>query len=77
MTKVDINGTNHQVTIEVDHADLGYVIDKARKLYEETKPPERGLGPAYGFSMERKPQPAWDRAVLGVERLPVRVEAEG
>lgn len=77
MTRVNINGGNHQVEVQHDGADLAYVIDKAQKLYEDTKPPERGLGPAYGFSMERRPQPSWDVAKLGTERMPVRVETEG
>lgn len=50
--KVNINGAGHQVEIECDSPDLGYVIEKAQKLYEETKPDKAGPGYA-GFQMER------------------------
>lgn len=54
--KVNINGAGHQVEIEVDHTDLGYVIEKAQKLYDETKPDRAGPGYA-GFQMERDHRP--------------------
>lgn len=50
MTKVVINGQRHQVEVDHDGADLVYVLEKAQKLYEETRPPER---PA-GFTAERE-----------------------
>lgn len=77
MTRVNINGANHQVEVQHDGGDLAYVIEKAQKLFDETKPQDRAAGPAFGFSMERKPQPSWDVAKLGTERMPVRVETEG
>lgn len=54
MTKVNINGAGHQVEIDHDGGDLSYVVEKAQKLWDETKPPNRMMGPAYGFSMERE-----------------------
>ena len=54
--KVNINGAGHQVEIDVDPTDLNYVIEKAQKLYEETKPDKAGPGYA-GFQMERGHQP--------------------
>jgi hypothetical protein len=52
--KVNINGVNHQVEIEVDSADLSYVIEKAQKLFDETKPADHRMGPgSAGFQAER------------------------
>lgn len=52
--KVNINGAGHQVEIDVDHTDLNYVIEKAQKLWDETRPDR--AGPAYaGFVLEHGP----------------------
>lgn len=48
MTRVNINSTTHQVEIDHDGADLVYVIEKAQRLYEETRPAERST-PVVGF----------------------------
>jgi hypothetical protein len=53
MTKVNINGATHQVEIEHAGADLGYVIDKAQKLWDETKPADKSA-PAFGYSTQVK-----------------------
>lgn len=37
MTKVTISSLGHQVDIEHDGADLGYVVEKAQKLFDDTK----------------------------------------
>jgi hypothetical protein len=50
VTKVNINGAGHQV--EIDHdGPLDYVIDHARKLWEQTKPDD-SAGAAYGFTAQ-------------------------
>lgn len=43
MTRVNING-----------GDLSYVIEKAQKLWQDTRPGDKPAGPAYGFSAERE-----------------------
>lgn len=49
--RVNINGAGHQVEVDVEHTDLNYVIEKAQKLFEETKP--RQASPGYaGFQLE-------------------------
>lgn len=50
--KVNINGAGHQVEIDVDSQDLSYVIEKAQKLWDDTRP-ERGSPGYAGFQMER------------------------
>lgn len=54
MTRVNINGEGHQVEVNHDGADLAYVIEKAQKLWNETKPAPEPPGPAYGFSAQVK-----------------------
>lgn len=69
MTQVHISGPNHTVTVNHDGGDLTYVIEKTQKLYDETKPVDRSLGPGYaGFQQERKGQ--WDHD----HHRPVRAE---
>ncbi len=73
MTKVNIAGPNHQVEVNHDGADLVYVIEKAQKFFDDTKPPDRGHA-AYGFSMERQQQSgSWKR--FDTDAMPVRVAA--
>lgn len=52
MTQVHISRHDHTVTVNHDGADLTYVIEKAQKLWDETKPEDRP-GPAFGFQAER------------------------
>ena len=47
MTRVNINGAGHQVEVDHDGADLTYVVEKAQKLWTETKPVDKT---ALGFS---------------------------
>lgn len=57
MTKVNINGANHQVEIDHDGNDLSYVVEKAQRLWNDTKPADRP-GPAYGYSTQTTHQQA-------------------
>jgi hypothetical protein len=54
VTKVNINGVGHQVEIHHEGADLTYVVEKAQKLWDETKPADAKSGPAFGYSAERE-----------------------
>jgi hypothetical protein len=45
MTRVNINGAGHQVEVQHDGGDLAYVIEKAQKLWDDTKPPDGRVGP--------------------------------
>lgn len=53
MARVHINGGNHQVEIQHDGSDLAYVVEKAQKLWDETKPADSS-GPAFGFQAQVK-----------------------
>lgn len=55
--KVRIDGAGHEVEIECDHTDLGYVVDKAKTLWEDTRQPEAPLGPATGFQIVERADP--------------------
>lgn len=62
VSQVHISNQEHTVTVTHDGTDLAYVIEKAQKLYEDTKPPAAPRGPAAGFSAEREHRPdgfAW------------------
>lgn len=52
MTRVNINGDNHQVEVDHPNGDLAYVIEKTQQLYEATKPKDKGAGPAFGYSAQ-------------------------
>lgn len=52
MTKVNINGVGHQVEIDHDGNDLSYIVEKAQKLWDETKPTDTKAGPAFGYSAQ-------------------------
>lgn len=54
MSQVHISNAAHTVTVTHDGTDLVYVIEKAQKLYNDTRPPERPAGPAVGFQAERE-----------------------
>ncbi len=70
MSQVHISGPNHTVTVNHDGADLTYVIEKAQKLYEDTRPADRSLGPgAAGFQTQMANQ--WDHD----RQRPVRSES--
>jgi hypothetical protein len=54
VTQVHISLNDHTVTVQHDGADLSYVVEKAQKLFNETKPTGRtSAGPAFGFQAER------------------------
>lgn len=61
MSQVHIASNAHTVTVNHDTTDLSYLIEKAQKLWDDTKPPDAGNGPAYGFSMQRDPGPQLGR----------------
>ena len=54
MSQVHISNATHTVTVNHDGSDLAYIIEKAQKLYDETKPADPQPGPAFGFSSERR-----------------------
>lgn len=54
MSQVHISNQAHTVTVNHDGADLAYVIEKAQKLYEDTRPSEPTPGSAVGFGSERR-----------------------
>jgi hypothetical protein len=56
VTKVNINGGGHQVEVEHDTTDLSYVVEKAQKLWNETRRPERSAG--FGLNTANGHQPA-------------------
>jgi len=53
ISRIEINGDGHQVIVDHDGSDLTYIMEKAQKLWTDTKTPGPVPGPAYGFSMER------------------------
>lgn len=53
MTQVHISRHDHTVTVNHDGGDLAYVIEKAQKLWDDTKPTTSTAGPAFGFQAER------------------------
>lgn len=53
MSQVHISGGDHTVTVSHDGGDLGYVIEKAQKLWDDTRPAQRQPGPAFGLEAER------------------------
>lgn len=52
MTRVHISRHDHTVTVDHDGGDLTYVVEKAQKLWDDTKPAHQA-GPAFGFQAER------------------------
>lgn len=51
MSQVHINGRGHEVTVQHDGAELDYVIQKARQLWNDTRPEPKDVG----FSAEPFP----------------------
>lgn len=51
MTQVSISTGQHQVTVNHDGGDLAYVIEKAQKLFDDTRPANPPAGPATGFAV--------------------------
>lgn len=55
MTRVNINGHDHQVEIQApDDAPLDEVVTAARNLWQETLQPERKPGPASGGQLTER-----------------------
>lgn len=53
MSQVHISSQTHTVTVNHDGGDLSYIVEKAQKLWDDTKPPETTPGPAYGFTSQQ------------------------
>lgn len=49
MSQVHIGGPEHTVTVDHNGGDLAYVIEKAQKLWDDTRPPQRDVLKALGF----------------------------
>lgn len=73
MTQVHISSAAHTVTVNHDGDNLDYVIGKAQKLWDDTRPPEASPGPAYGFTGQIDGQYNHDRQQGSMWR-PVRAE---
>jgi hypothetical protein len=73
MSKIQISGLEHTVEITHDGGDLVYLIERAQKLWADTKPElsTRPPGPALGFSASLDKQWNHDRQQGGMWR-PVR-----
>lgn len=53
MTQIKISGQGHEVVIDHDGGDLAYVVEKAQKLWDDTKSHEvKSAG--FGFLSERR-----------------------
>ena len=74
MSQVHISNQTHTVTVNHDSTDLSYLIDKAQKLWEDTRPPAASPGPAIGFTSQINGQYNHDRQ-QGSQWRPVRAEA--
>ena len=71
MSQVHISGSEHTVTVTHDGSDLTYVIEKAQKLWDDTRPAERGSGPAAGFTQQLATQPTGFARDMGRGGQPV------
>lgn len=76
MTRIHISGQGREVTVDHDGAELAYVAEKAQKLWEDTREPEKPY-PAYGFSMEREDRGDRYRWGLGAQDGPAHIKSEG
>lgn len=77
MTKVNINGRDHQVELHTEPGDetpLADVVNAARRLWHDTLQPEPGPGPASaGSATERSHQTIGYAWHLGAgDQLPVK-----
>lgn len=76
MTQVHISGPAHTVTVDHDGDNLDYVIGKAQKLWDDTRPPNPTPGPgSYGFTGQIDNQYNHDRQQGSMWR-PVRAESD-
>lgn len=75
MTQIHISSPNHTVTVNHDGGDLSYIIDKAQKLWDDTRPPDTPAGPGYGFTSQvAQPPYRSSDTRFGGEIRPVRAE---
>jgi hypothetical protein len=73
VTQVHISSPNHTVTVNHDGDNLDYILGKAQRLWDETRPPDTSPGPAYGFTAQIDSQYNHDRQQGSMWR-PVRAE---
>lgn len=72
MSQIHIAGAAHTVIVTHDGTDLAYLIEKAQKLYEETRPADQPAGPATGFQqVERQHQSSGFAWRMGEGQQPV------
>lgn len=76
MSRIEINGGGHQVVVDHDGHDLAYVVEKAQKLWQDTKELQPPPGPAYGFTSQVDTQWNHDRQ-QGSQWRPVRAHGGG
>lgn len=57
MTRVNINGHDHQVEIQHDDASLAEIVDAARTLWQQTRGPDEPDRPGAGASLHQQQAP--------------------
>ena len=76
-SQVSITTEGHSVTVNSDVNDLAYVVEKAQKLWEDTRADPSPAGPAVGFTSQIGPPPyVSGNKRWGGEIRPVRAEGE-
>lgn len=78
MTHVHISDGTRTVTVNHDGSDLDYVIQKTRRLWNNTAPPvpaPSSPGPAFGLTTEICRQWDYDHQ-QGAQRRPVRANGD-
>lgn len=73
MSQVHISSPSHTVTVNHDGGDLAYVVEKAQKLWQDTKGDQPSPGPGIGFTSQISPQWNHDRQ-NGSQYRPVRAD---
>lgn len=76
MSQVHISSQTHTVTVNHDGGDLSYIVEKAQKLWDDTKPPEAGAGPAFGFTSQQAGGYRSPRLPYGGRMAPVEANGE-
>ena len=75
MSRVQISGQGHEVTVDHEGADLTYVVEKAQKLWQDTRGPDKPYS-AYGFSNEREARSDRFNWGLGAQGGPAHIKSE-
>lgn len=75
MSRIHINGQGHEVTVEHDGAELAYVVEKAQKLWQDTREQDKPYA-AYGFTNEREGRTDRYRWGLGAQGGPAHIKSE-